>query len=140
MTTPPNGPDGWYPDPDQPDPGLSHSQGSSSPKKRREWPWLVLSAIFAVVMVFVVKPHFDEPDREAQLISLCHEAVADRAVAPSTVSFVTSNLAKTDFGWTVSGDLDGQNVFGAMLRSPYACELRAGLEGERSGYYVHVTD
>ncbi|QOH59910.1 hypothetical protein [Rhodococcus rhodochrous] len=94
-----------------------------TPKKRRQWPWLVGSALVAGIAI-VAGLGKGEPSDNERMVTLCQKVVTDDAVAPSTVTFVSSQVvADADGGWTVSGELDGQNVFGAMLRSPYACKL-----------------
>jgi len=82
----------------------------------------------------------EAPSLVDQVVSSCQNAVAERAVAPSTVSFVSSELATTETGWTVSGQLDGQNVFGAMIRAPYACAVQYTLEGEQASLRVFVVE
>lgn len=55
-------------------------------------------------------------------IDVCHQQVTDQLKAPATAQFQPSESA-TNVGarWTVSGSVDAQNGFGALIRSDYVC-------------------
>jgi hypothetical protein len=73
----------------------------------------------------------------AELARLCAEevpgdathqaqtAIKDRLQSPSSASFLSSTTGISHDGcrWTVSGQLDAQNGFGATLRSSYRVQL-----------------
>lgn len=66
----------------------------------------------------------------------CEKFVKDRLKAPSTAKF--SNVQHTGGGgrWTVTGAVDAQNSFGAMIRSNFTCSVR--LDGD-TWYLVSLT-
>lgn len=62
-----------------------------------------------------------QPEFEAR--SECRMAVVNSLKAPSTAKFVSIQAKQTAPGrWTVGGQVDAQNSFGAMIRSYYICE------------------
>jgi hypothetical protein len=73
------------------------------------------------------------PFTATQVCIAAHEAVKGGLKAPSTAKFpdnfcrdVATSTAKNAEGrtvWTVSGPVDAQNTFGAMIRSTYTVEI-----------------
>lgn len=72
----------------------------------------------------------DEPGgspevRRAGAESACREYVSARLKAPASADFSGGvSRAVSDFEFVVSGEVDSQNGFGAMLRSRYTCSVR----------------
>ena len=71
----------------------------------------------------------DEPtvDKQDGIMAeiMCEEFVKKRLKAPTTAEF--SNQEHRDIGkqrWDVTGSVDSQNGFGAMIRGSYRCDLR----------------
>jgi len=61
-----------------------------------------------------------------EAIAQCEDLVQAELKAPSTAKF---DSTATGFGeWTVTGTVDSENSFGAMLRSEYQCTVI--IEGE----------
>ena len=61
------------------------------------------------------------PEFEAR--AECRMAVVNSLKAPSSAEFVTIQAKQTSPGrWTVGGQVDAQNSFGAMIRSHFICE------------------
>lgn len=58
--------------------------------------------------------------------SQAQDAIKARLRSPSSASFLSGTTAISHQGctWTVSGQLDAQNAFGAMIRSSYQVRLR----------------
>ncbi|WP_254704893.1 hypothetical protein [Rhodococcus pyridinivorans] len=102
-------------------------------KKRRRLPRVLLVPVVLVVGLLVVLALLPEvePDpvvadainKSERMYALCQKVVLEYSVTPSTVTFVSSAVASAGDGWTVSGEIDEQNVFGAMVRRPYKCEM-----------------
>lgn len=65
----------------------------------------------------------------------CKDAVKDRLKAPATAKF--SNVDHTSAGaeaWTVTGDVDSENSFGANIRTSWKCEIR--IDGSQWRYSI----
>lgn len=64
----------------------------------------------------------DEPD-EYGARDVCEQFVEKRLKAPATAEF--ENTATTESGneWTVEGDVDAENSFGAQIRNHYVCTV-----------------
>lgn len=59
----------------------------------------------------------------------CKEWVKDKLKAPSTADFSDVKVDGPDSGpWVVTGQVDAENGFGAMLRTGWLCDVR--LEGD----------
>lgn len=75
----------------------------------------------------------DEPGgspevRAARAESACRDYVSDRLKAPASAEFSGSTLRTvSDLEFVVSGEVDSQNSFRAMLRSRYTCSVRLDL-------------
>jgi hypothetical protein len=68
------------------------------------------------------EPGHDEIDARA----MCAEFVKDRLKSPSTAKFDYRSETAVHHGngqYTVTGAVDAQNAFGAMIRAQYICEL-----------------
>jgi hypothetical protein len=65
-----------------------------------------------------------------QAESQCEARVKEKLKAPSTAEF--SGTTATGGGpWTVTGQVDSQNSFGAMIRSPFGCTVTITGESAR---------
>lgn len=90
--------------------------------------------IAAFILLFVLTSCLgggdDEDDPEVQryaAISACEDWVKDKLKAPATAKFSNSRASGTG-PWTVTGDVDAQNSFGAMIRTSWTCSIR--LDGD----------
>ena len=60
----------------------------------------------------------------------CQDTVKDRLKAPATAQFDNwTRSANADGTYTITGTVDSQNSFGAMLRSKFSCQVRDGGDG-----------
>ena len=90
--------------------------------------WLYVGIGLAVVIVggLVVssmgsdrEPY--DPNNSYEAIAQCEDLVTENLKAPSTAEFDSS---ASGFGtWTVTGTVDAENSFGAMLRSEFQCTV-----------------
>lgn len=69
-------------------------------------------------------------DARAQAISEAKDAVRAHLKAPSSAKFVGQSIraVQKDCDWTVTGQVDAQNAFGANLRSSFRVQLRRAPE------------
>ena len=58
----------------------------------------------------------------------CKEWVKDQLKAPSTAEFENVSASSGAGPWTVIGDVDAENGFGAKIRIGWTCEVR--LDGD----------
>lgn len=54
----------------------------------------------------------------------CHDWVRDALKSPSTAEFSNDSVVGSG-PWTISGDVDSENSFGAKLRTTWRCEIHA---------------
>ncbi len=71
----------------------------------------------------------DDPDEDTRddiaAEVMCEEFVKDKLKAPSTAEFTDQDATSTgQQRWDVTGAVDSQNGFGAMIRSTYRCDIR----------------
>lgn len=78
---------------------------------------------------------------DQKLISTCRDGVKARLKAPSTAQFSQESIAgMTETRWKVSGVVDAQNGFGAMLRQRYSCQADKDGAGGWTVYNVAFAD
>lgn len=70
-------------------------------------------------------PAHHPEDSGADAEHACQELVKDRLKSPASAKF--SGLSHTGTGdeYTVTGSVDSQNSFGALMRSDFVCTVRA---------------
>ncbi|GAA1726878.1 hypothetical protein GCM10009809_23240 [Isoptericola hypogeus] len=59
---------------------------------------------------------------EARLI--CEGRVEDQLEAPATAEFTDGTASGTPSGYTITGSVDAENSFGALVRSEWTCSIR----------------
>lgn len=81
----------------------------------------VLGAVVGGMFVFNT---LREP---AQAKDECRVAVEDRLKAPATAEFSneTAEKAQGEDEYVVTGEVDSENGFGAMIRNSYTCKVRS---------------
>lgn len=94
------------------------------------WAWVIVLVIAAVCGAFIFKSNSDnKPDPAGDASRACENFVKDRLKAPSTAKFSGESVSDDGTGrYTVTGSVDAQNSFGAMLRDHYSCLMR--LDGD----------
>jgi hypothetical protein len=67
-------------------------------------------------------------------IQKCEGKVKNTLQSPTTAQFSGVTTTKHDFGvWTIEGNVDAQNGFGAMIRDTFSCVV--DKNGVNLGYY-----
>jgi hypothetical protein len=84
--------------------------------------------IFAVVWVIgaVSGPKEYDANNRYEVIAQCEARIKDMLKSPSTAQFDTD--ATGSGTWTVTGTVDSENGFGAMVRSSFGCTVK--VDGE----------
>jgi hypothetical protein len=101
---------------------MSQPQQQPSPKRVRRWPLLALALIFVgTVAVLIALKSGGNHDRDTEAATQCQQAARERLKAPSSAVFdhpaVTVTPGQTADFYTVTGTVDAQNAYGAMLRN-----------------------
>lgn len=77
-----------------------------------------------------------DEDRAQAAYDYCVEAVTDRLKAPATAQFAPLedvDLQKDSGNYTIVGDVDSENGFGALIRTSYSCEVFVASNGHVAG-------
>ena len=65
----------------------------------------------------------DDAGSSAGARGVCEQFVEDRLRAPATADFSGATATGAGDTWTVRGQVDSENGFGAQLRSAYTCQV-----------------
>ncbi len=97
---------------------------------------IAVGVVVAIVIALNVYGSFrnanpTDEDKQAESQVACENVVKNGLKSPSTASFSNETATGTDGQYTVTGDVDSQNSFGAMIRNHFTCES--------DGTTVHLT-
>lgn len=104
-----------------------------STPEREPWPRWVKTGVTVSALLLVgwcsveTKQNMDESKRlgeAAPASRACHDFVKRGLRSPATANFGNELVSGPGPRWTVSGDVDSQNGFGATLRTSYKCVMR----------------
>jgi hypothetical protein len=129
------------------DPGSPEPDGTppaSPPQRRRRW-WPYAAAAL-VVLVLVgggftaylllrsdkapASPAGDSKSSDAALTTACHDAIKERLKAPGTAQFGGEYIRRTSTGGgEITGWVDAQNGFGALVRNRTVCSANVTSVG-----------
>lgn len=86
----------------------------------------LVAAVIALAVSVAVKGGDDTPvDPSGDAERVCvEEFIPQRLKAPSTAEFSAVTVASSGDVYTVTGKVDAQNSFGAMIRSSFTCVVR----------------
>lgn len=88
-------------------------------------------AVVAVLLVFVIAttsgaddatPY--NPDNASEARAQCEDLVTTNLKAPASAEFGTIEATRSGGEWIVTGYVDAENSFGAMLRTDFQCTVR----------------
>lgn len=106
----------------------------SAPRRRHLKTWLVAGgALLAVLSIAVVLMLvFVLPGGEAGARTACEQFVTNAIKTPSTAKFPDgARVEKNPVGaYVVTGEVDAQNGFGAMIRQTYTCTVTHDGRGQ----------
>lgn len=95
----------------------------------KRWAAGIIIAIIAVVALLVWRSGQEEPDVDlnGDAKRVCQEEfIPKRLKAPATAEFSGVSVTTAGDTYTVTGSVDSQNSFGALVRSSFACVVRHG--------------
>lgn len=81
------------------------------------------------VMVVLGKGDTDETEYLAKTV--CQGFVKKQLKSPTSARFSEESATKASGRWTVSGVVDSQNSFGAMVRNQYTCTTTYQKDGDQ---------
>lgn len=88
-------------------------------------------AFLAAVLIFMAvaggndaDPAAYDPDNPTEARAQCEDLVEENLKSPATAEFGTSEATRSGTEWIVTGSVDSENSFGAMLRSDFQCSVR----------------
>lgn len=85
---------------------------------------LVVVACVIAVVTSSAQSDTDRHDDAAYATVLCEKEVTSALNSPSTAKFGSVVATRTaDLTWTVKGDVDAQNGFGAEIRNQFVCTM-----------------
>lgn len=82
---------------------------------------ILAAAILLLIIGIFVAMSPSNPDSPA--IKACEAWVEDQLVAPATAKFSGESAYLTGTSPEVTGKVDAQNEFGALLRSTFSCDM-----------------
>lgn len=111
-------------------PSLPAEPGGTE-KKPRWKKWLAAGLTF-VALVFLYQSCMADNEDEATEVEarlVCEQWVEDRLRAPATADFSGQVVTQmSEESWSIRGNVDSENGFGATLRATWTCDIR--LEGD----------
>lgn len=103
-------------------------QPAAAPTKGQGGVWLLVGgAAVLLCLIGAVAKNAIGGSGSAQATDakqVCERFVKDQLKAPGSAKFSGATATTTGGGYTVTGDVDAQNTFGASLRSRYTCVVR----------------
>lgn len=120
----------------QPAPGVYGQPQRPSKKPQRSSPVLgvvmlfVMAVALCTVGIAAVTSRMEEPptdpasaDRSTDAEVMCEESINKRLKAPASAKYTHQNSRKNGAQYVVSGYVDSQNSFGAMVRTRFTCTV-----------------
>ncbi|WP_426319948.1 hypothetical protein [Microbacterium sp. E-13] len=98
---------------------------------------LPIAIIAAIIIYGAATP--DKPydaNNKYEAIAQCEARIKDMLKAPSTAEFHSD--AAGNGTWTVTGTVDAENGFGAMIRNDFECTVR--ISGDRATTTVNYLE
>ena len=100
--------------------------------RRRRW-WVVAVAAVVVLAAGGGIAYAVMPGEDAAAADRCQQAISDKLKAPSTAEFgdPTVTVEEGNFAtyYDVTGEVDAENGFGAMVRGDYRCKVTREQDG-----------
>lgn len=103
-------------------------QAGKASKDRAWWPYAVVAVIVALACWAGSRSNSREPDAEdlkRDAERTCREDfIPVRLKAPATADFSGVTVVANGATYTVTGQVDSQNSFGAQVRATFSCVVR----------------
>lgn len=93
------------------------------------WAYAIVLALVGLVALIVSRPTDHEAtaeERQADAKRACQEEfIPSRLKAPATAQFTDVAVTSSASTYTVTGSVDSQNGFGALIRSTFICTMHS---------------
>lgn len=97
----------------------------------RSWQWVIAGVVGGVLLITLLVTAGsgdgrDGRDRDESTMAevMCEDFVEKRLKSPASAEFTNPRTVRSPEGvYTVTGDVDSQNSFGAMIRNRYQCKV-----------------
>jgi hypothetical protein len=111
----------------QPADGETQPVAPPTPPRNRRW-WITggVAAVLVAIAVAVVVVITNNGGGNSSIVKACENTVQKNLVSPATAKFSNVTSAadpSVDGRSNVTGDVDSQNGFGALLRSTFTCQV-----------------
>ena len=116
--------------------GVTAANPYATAPARRRWPWIAGSALLALIAFGAISETAYPPEGTANAaLRESKKVVLGSIKTPATASFPTTpNVVKGDDGWwTVTGEIDAENQFGAMMRKRWVARVRRTSDRKWTG-------
>lgn len=92
--------------------------------------WGLVFVALVVIWALIVDPGPDDDEVDAYSAQRqCQDWVEEQLRAPATAEFSNQDVTVTGTNaWEVTGDVDAENGFGALVRNEWTCTIR--LDGD----------
>lgn len=86
--------------------------------------WVFMAIVVFAIGATVVSnlSEKDEGPSDSGAIDVCHQAVDEQLKAPGTADYSGELVTHTGNDYTVTGQVDAENSFGASLRLEWSCK------------------
>jgi hypothetical protein len=115
------------PEPTGPTPEEIAAKKKADNRQANIWAAGILVALLAICggCQLAQQSHKTDPevDRSNAAIAACESSVRDELKAPTTAKFSDERYTDSDPSWRVTGAVDAENGFGAMIRNRFECTL-----------------
>lgn len=85
--------------------------------------WIPAALLAAMVIACGSAPTPKEGDKYGAIV-VCEDFVEDRLKAPATADFSDEEATLLAGSWTVTGNVDAENSFGAKIRESFSCVVK----------------
>lgn len=118
--------------PAQPQPAQAEPT-TAPPRRPKRRLWIALAVAVVLIAAGVGAFLALRPTDEDEALDRCQSAITEKLKSPSTAKFGEPTVTSSDgsFGsyFEVSGQVDAQNGFGAMVRGDYRCKVTLEKDG-----------
>ena len=110
--------------------------GSPKPSSGLNGCFLGCGGVLAIIAVFAIGASINAANGQRaepqsyEAVIYCENAIKDRLKAPTTAEF--SSRATGSNPWTVTGTVDSENSFGAMVRAEFGCTVSISEDTHRT--------
>lgn len=88
-----------------------------------KWTYTPVVLLVGMIIACGSAPTPKEGDKYGAIV-VCEDFVKDRLKAPSTAEFSEEEATLLAGTWTVNGNVDAENTFGAKIRESFACVVK----------------